>query len=378
MATETSSFKQFLKTSGWICLGGLLLIEAIRVRPAHEDQHHPTQATLDPSVAAIAYPAANHYLPGYSLTTTGVALGESFTQLATRVARTKDGVLVVVPKFNLAGVSDAAKLFPNKVQADGSLRVSDLTFSELAQVSFDGELPYRASTLAQQVKVWLNGNLEQGPRFYPELLQPQTYLANSVDLAWETLELFKQFKVAPEQVVLQTQDAAEVDRLKDQVLPVFKGAKVLQVVTADALRPSLLDQTAGASLSLEQISKSKADGFALDEAVVLQLGFVPANAPETDAHDTHAGEQKAEQKDAKAEHGSKEHQAQAEQADAHQAPAQAEPVVSVYLNKVSQAVQATKKPVYVYLLTPGLEYKAATKLQQEFKLAGVFVGAPLK
>ncbi len=94
-----------------------------------------------PALAAdrLVIASAAGPLPGQSLPALTLAMAKGVTELALRVSTTADSTLLLLSDDDLNLASDAARLFPDRQQDDGTFRANDFSLEEIRQLRLHPE-----------------------------------------------------------------------------------------------------------------------------------------------------------------------------------------------------------------------------------------------
>lgn len=243
--------------------------------------------TLHADPIIIAHRGASAYLPEHTLPAKVLAHAQGADFLEQDVVMTADDHLVVLHDLTLGRISDVADRFPDRVREDGQFYVIDFTLDELRKLRitearrttpegpepvYPGRFPpeqgyFTIHTLAEEIELIQGLNRTRGRTagIYPELKAPWFHHQHGKDLARAMLELLKHYGYdhpdAP--VFLQSFDAAELQRVHDELLPTLDmDIPLIQLIGRNEWRETFQRQPDGSWGLLDYTAMRSPEGLA--------------------------------------------------------------------------------------------------------------------
>lgn len=179
----------------------------------------------------IARNGAGDALIENSLAAIVLAASQKVQILEVPVNMSKDRELILFKDLTLNRMTDAAKLFPEKVRDNGSFYVIDFTLAELRQLRMKNvfendpnQLSFTIPTLAETLSLIqrLEDIFDYSIGITIEPVAPQYYLENTYDISnsiVETLITFGYLKTQDNLIFLQSSDSDELQRIHTSILP---------------------------------------------------------------------------------------------------------------------------------------------------------------
>jgi len=197
-------------------------------------------ASSDSNKVVIAHRGASGYLPEHTLAAKVMAHAQGAHFLEQDLVMTKDSHVVVLHDLTLNAISDVAVTFPDRARPDGKHYVIDFTLAELRQLDVNerrdarGEplypgrfkrqqVPFGIHTLNEEIQLIQGLNRTTGRKagLYAEIKAPAFHHEEGYDLARAALEILQShgYTTRDDGVVIQSFDALELQRIKNQLLP---------------------------------------------------------------------------------------------------------------------------------------------------------------
>lgn len=203
----------------------------------------------------IAHRGASGYLPEHTLESKTLAFAQGADYLEQDLAMTKDDQIIVIHDHFLDGLTNVAKVFPDRKRADGRYYVIDFTLDEIKSLemtenfkvkdgkevaTYPGRFPiwkshFAIHTLEEELEFIQGLEKSTGKKvgIYPEIKAPWFHHQNGKDIAKATLKVLKKYgyttKDSP--IYFQTFDYNELKRVKEELLPELgMDLKLVQLV----------------------------------------------------------------------------------------------------------------------------------------------------
>ena len=203
----------------------------------------------------IAHRGASGYLPEHTLESKTLAFAQGADYLEQDLAMTKDNQIIVIHDHFLDGLTNVAKVFPDRKRADGRYYVIDFTLDEIKSLEMTENFKVKdgkeVATYPERFPIWKSHftihTLEEELEFiqglekstgkkvgiYPEIKAPWFHHQNGKDIAKATLKVLKKYgyitKDSP--IYFQTFDYNELKRVKEELLPELgMDLKLVQLV----------------------------------------------------------------------------------------------------------------------------------------------------
>jgi len=197
-------------------------------------------ASSDSNKIVIAHRGASGYLPEHTLEAKAMAHAQGADYLEQDLVMTKDSHVVVLHDLTLDAISDVSLKFPDRARPDGKHYVIDFTLAELRQLDvnerrdahgdplypgrFKGQhVPFGIHTLNEEIQLIQGLNRTTGRKagLYAEIKAPAFHHEEGYDLARAALEILRShgYTTRDDGVVIQSFDALELQRIKNQLLP---------------------------------------------------------------------------------------------------------------------------------------------------------------
>ncbi len=165
-----------------------------------------------------------------SLTATSVAIATSIDFIELQLAMTSDDKIVVFQDLLLNGITDVARLFPDRNREDGGYYIIDFTLREIQQLRVSN--PFTASeyvlatpipTLAEELGLIrkLEEHFNKSIKIAIEIKHPWFYRKTGKDISAATIDTLQFFNYGTENNTLYIQcfDPEELQRISGTLLP---------------------------------------------------------------------------------------------------------------------------------------------------------------
>ena len=195
------------------------------------------QASSAPIV--IGHRGASGYLPEHSTESAVMAHMMECDYIEQDCVISRDGVPIVMHDITLDDLTDVAKVFPDRKQADGHWYVFDFTVAELRQLRLtERRSPgrawkdkgtrfpleqgsFRISTLAEHLQLIQGLNQSRGRTagVYVEVKEPKKHRAAGLDASTQILKVLAEYgyDAADDAIFLQCFDKDEVIRIRNEL-----------------------------------------------------------------------------------------------------------------------------------------------------------------
>jgi glycerophosphoryl diester phosphodiesterase len=234
----------------------------------------------------IAHRGASGYLPEHTAVAKTFAYGQGADFLEQDLVATSDHQVVVLHDIYLDDVSDVASRYPERRRDDGHFYVVDFTLAELRDIRlaerrmpgtdelrFPGRFPYELDlfgilSFEEEIRLvsGLNASTGRHVGLYPEIKDPAWHARAGIDLGsliHSTLTANRELISGP--VFIQSFDASELRRLRDELATEFPLVRLLEAADAEALMADsaavaeIADYAAGVGLPFDTLIATGSD-----------------------------------------------------------------------------------------------------------------------
>lgn len=193
----------------------------------------------------VAHRGASGYLPEHSMAAKSMAYAMGVDYIEQDVVMTKDDKLVVLHDHYLDRVTNVADVYPDRKREDGRYYAIDFTFAEIENLDMteafnvkDGKATadypkrfplwkshFKVHSLENEIELiqGLNASTGNNIGLYVEVKAPWLHRHEGKDISTAVLKVLKQYGYTDKssRVYLQSFDANELKRIKNELLPKF-------------------------------------------------------------------------------------------------------------------------------------------------------------
>lgn len=193
----------------------------------------------------IAHRGASGYLPEHSMETKAMAYAMGVDYIEQDVVMTKDDKLVVLHDHYLDRVTNIADVYPDRKREDGRYYAIDFTLAEIETLDMTeafnikegkksavyskrfplGKSHFQVHTLENEIELiqGLNASTGNNIGLYIEIKAPWLHRHEGKDISAAVLKVLKKYDYTNKssRVYLQSFDANELKRIKNELMPKF-------------------------------------------------------------------------------------------------------------------------------------------------------------